>query len=163
MKKLIITTALLLSTSTFAQQAPGNFGVGAIIGDPTALSGKYFMGETAFDAGLSISHHELLIYGDYLRHFKGVLGHQNEFVSALTPYLGVGPVFAFADGNSDHGHHFIENDNDDFTFGGRIPFGVEWMSTDLPLGVSLEIAPGIKIIPETNGFVQGGLALRYYF
>lgn len=165
MKKLIITTALLVSTSTlFAKPGNTGFGAGVILGDPTALSAKYFMSDaTAIDGGLSFGHHELLIYGDYLRHFKGMLGNQNEFVSQLTPYVGVGPVFAFADGDNDKGKHFIEDDDDDFTFGGRIPFGVEWIAPELPLGVSFELAPGIKIIPETDAFIQAGLALRYYF
>lgn len=163
MKKLILLTALLTTTTLFAKPGNTGFGAGVIIGDPTALSGKYFMGETAFDFGLSTGHHELLIYGDYLRHFKGKFGNQNAFVSALTPYVGVGPVFAFADGDKDHNKHFIEDDDDDFTFGGRIPLGVEWIYNELPIGVSLEIAPGVKIIPETDAFVQGGLAVRYYF
>lgn len=163
MKKLFLLLALLTSTTLFAKPGTTGFGAGVILGDPTALSGKYFMGETAFDAGLSFGHHELLIYGDYLRHFPGKLGKQNEFVAGLTPYVGVGPVFAFADGDDDHKHHFIEDDDDDFAFGARIPLGVEWIYQELPIGVSLEIAPGAVIVPETDAFVQGGLAVRYYF
>lgn len=161
MKKLFFV-ALLLTTSAFAK--PGNFGLGVLLGSPTALSAKYFTGgNDAVDAGLSFSSHEIIVFGDYLRHFPGKFGKQNAFVSALNPYVGVGPVFAFGDHDHNHKHHFIDDDDDDFAFGGRIPFGVEWMAPEIPVGVSLEIVPGILIIPETDAFVQGGLAVRYYF
>ena len=157
MKKIILLF-LLFSTSVFAKT-----GLGVIIGDPTALSIKHFIGKDAIDGGLAFGHHEIVIYGDYLKHFPGMLGKQNEFVARLTPYMGVGPLFAFSNGNEDHHHHVINDDDDDFAFGVRIPFGVEYMFTEMPLGVSLEVVPGAVVIPETDALVQGGLALRYYF
>lgn len=156
MKKLIILLFVLFSFQSFAKT-----GVGVILGDPTALSLKQFFGADAVDAGLSFGHHEVLLYGDYLKHFPGQLGKQNEFVANLTPYVGIGPIFAF--GDNDKHHHFIDDDDDTFSFGGRIPFGAEWLSREIPLGVSVEIVPGVAVIPETNAFIQGGLALRYYF
>lgn len=162
MKKIILLLLFTLTSLTcFAK--PGKVGVGIILGDPTALSGKYFFGTDAIDAGLSFGHDEFLIYGDYLKHFPGRLGKENAFVAALTPYVGVGPVFAFGDHDKHHHRHFIDDEDDDFAFGARIPFGLEWMSKEIPLGVALEVVPGIVVIPETDGFVQGGLAIRYYF
>jgi len=159
--KKIITILALLSSTAFA--AP-KMGVGVLLGDPTALSGKYFMGgDSAIDAGISFGHHELVLFGDVLKHFPGKFGSQNAFVSSLNPYVGVGPVVAFSDGDNDHSHHVIEDDDDDFGIGGRIPLGVEWMDKEIPVGVSLEIAPGAIILPSTNAFVQGGVAVRYYF
>jgi hypothetical protein len=155
MQKLFLLFLALISFSAFSKT-----GVGVILGDPTALSVKHFMGTDAIDAGLSFGHHEVLLYGDYLKHFPGKLGSQNAFISNLTPYIGVGPVIAF--GDNDKNHHFIEDDDDEFAFGGRIPFGAEWMSKEIPLGISLEIVPGITVVPETDAFVQGGLAIRYY-
>lgn len=156
MKKIFIILLAITSLSAFAKT-----GVGVILGDPTALSLKHFIGPDAIDGGLSFGHHEILLYGDYLKHFPGRLGKQNAFVANLTPYVGVGPVFAF--GDNDRKHHFIDDNDDDFAFGARIPFGAEWMSREIPLGISLEIVPGIVVVPETDAFVQGGLAIRYYF
>lgn len=162
MKKLLPILALLLSSSAFAK--PGGLGVGVLLGDPTALSAKYFMqGNDAIDGGIAFGHHELLLFADVLRHFPGKFGSRNEFVSALNPYVGVGPVVAFSDGDKDHSHHVIEDDDDDFGIGGRIPIGVEWTDKEMPIGVSLEIAPGAIIVPSTNAFIQGGVAVRYYF
>ena len=162
MKNLFIILALMVSFSASAKNK--GFGLGVILGDPTGLSGKYFLGgNDAIDGGLAYGHHELILFGDYLRHFPGKFGRQNAFVANLTPYVGIGPAFAFGDGNDKHNHRFIHDDDDDFAFGGRIPLGAEWMAPDMPLGVSLEIVPGMVLIPETDAFVQGGLAVRYYF
>lgn len=158
--KLFIFMMFISLTRTYA----GSVGIGAILGDPTGLSGKYFMGNNAaVDAALSFGNHELIIYADYMKHFPGAFGKQNAFIASLNPYVGVGPVLAFGDGNKDHRHRFIDDDEDRFAFGVRVPFGVEWMSKEIPIGVSLEIAPGLGIIPKTDVFVQGGLAIRYYF
>ena len=160
MKKLLIILALF-STTTFANTT--NFGLGVLLGEPSALSGKYFMGNDAIDGGIAFAHSELVIFSDYLRHFPGKFGSANEFVSALNPYVGVGPILAFSGGNNDHSHHVVPNDDDNFGIGGRIPIGVEWTDKEMPIGVSLEIAPGAIILPDTNAFIQGGLAVRYYF
>jgi hypothetical protein len=164
MKKIILILAFIFVSlsSTYAQTR--KLGVGALLGDPTALSAKYFMGTNAVDGGVAFGNHEFILFGDYLKHFPGKIGNQNAFVAALTPYVGIGAVIAFDDGENNHSHHhFINDDEDDFALGARIPFGVEWMATEIPMGVALEIVPGIVVVPETDAFVQGGLAVRYYF
>ncbi len=161
MKKLIVafSAALFLSPLAFAQTK--KFGIGAILGDPTAISAKYFLNNSmALDGAISYSHHELLLLGDYLKHFPGRMGNQNDFVARLTPFIGVGPVVAI--GDSDKNHHFLDDD-DDFGFGVRVPLGLEWMAPEIPLGISFELAPGLQIVDETDAFIQGGLAFRYYF
>lgn len=159
MKKTIFLIGIFMTTLSIAKP----LGLGVILGDPTGLSAKYFMNRsTAFDGTLAYGRHELILYGDYMKHFPGVLGKQNEFVTALTPYTGIGPVLAFGDGH-DHRHRFLDDDEDEFALGGRIPLGVEWLPVTFPIGVSLEIAPGMRLIPDTGGFIQGGLAIRFYF
>lgn len=162
MKKIIfLLFFILISTrQTYAR----SFGLGVTLGSPTGLSGKYNLDNNiAYDAALAYGSHELVLYGDYLKHFPGAFGKQNAFIAALRPYVGVGPVFVFADGDHDHNHHYVDDDDDDFAFGGRIPLGVEWISNEIPVGFSLEIAPGMTVIPGTDAFIQGGLAIRYYF
>jgi hypothetical protein len=160
MKNLFI--GIFLIHLCVSQTLAGTMGIGAFLGHPAGLSGKYFMrNHEAIDAAISYGNNELILYGDYLRHFPGAFGKQNAFVSSLSPYVGIGPIFAFSDGDKDN-NKFID-DEEDFSFGGRIPVGVEWISKEIPVGLSLEIAPGMAIIPETEGFVQGGLAIRYYF
>lgn len=158
------TILFLLFVFASASVSARNFGVGAILGSPTGLSAKYNLNNTyAIDGALAYGSHEVVIYGDYLKHFPGIFGKHNEFVSSLKGYVGIGPMFVFADGDKDHGHHYVDDDDDSFAFGGRIPIGVEWTSDEIPLGVSLEIAPGMAVVPGTDAFMQGGLAIRYYF
>lgn len=160
---LILLATLIISLPAAATK---KFGVGVLLGDPTALSAKYFLdNRTAIDAGLSFGGHYFMLFGDYLKHFPGSIKANNAFISSLNPYVGIGPLIAVdtEDDPHDHHHHIFEDDDDDFALGARIPLGIEWSAREIPLGVSLELVPGILIVPATEAFFQGGLAVRYYF
>jgi hypothetical protein len=163
MKNLIFFFLLfiLITPRTFAR----TFGLGVQLGNPTGITGKYnYRDHTSINGVLAYDSHEIVIYGDYLHHFPEAFRQQkNAFLTSLLPYVGVGPLFAFGDGEKEHNHNVIDEDEDEFAFGVRIPLGVEWLSKEIPIGISLEIAPGITIIPGTDAFIQGGLAIRYYF
>lgn len=164
---LLFSFSLDPATQAFAE-GPG-LGVGLILGYPTALSAKYFTRtDKALDFGLAYDFDDyLLLHGDYLHHFRGVFKSDEKFVRALTPYVGVGPVLVFDTGNEDvhrrRGRDYFDDEDGDLALGLRIPVGLEWISDEFPVGVSLEIAPGIVVIPATDAFVQGGVAARYYF
>lgn len=156
--------ALLFLIVSSSVHAAGTLGVGAIFGDPTALSLKKFTSQKqAFDAGLSFGDRHIMLFGDYLHHFPGRIRVNNAFFDSLVPYVGVGPILVLDTGGGKKHHHLIDDDDDDFALGARIPFGVEWRAKEIPLGVSLELVPGIVVIPHTEGFGQGGVAIRYYF
>ena len=141
-------------------------GLGVVFGNPTAITGKIFIGrEQAIDGGLSFAERDyFLVYGDYLVHYPGSLGHNNEFVSKLIPYVGAGAILVFANRRDDrYDGKYFRRSEDSFALGARIPLGVEWMAATLPIGVFLELAPGITIVPSTQGFIQAGLGVRYYF
>jgi hypothetical protein len=118
-------------------------GVGIILGDPSGLTGKFWLGsDRAVDAGLAFSmDHYFFIYSDYLFHFKPI--------HTIKPYIGIG------------GGLSVQSKS--LGIGLRIPFGGEWFIPSAPFAVFLEVTPGIGILPSTNGFVQGGLGVRYYF
>lgn len=155
-----------ISIPTFANaKTGGNFGLGIILGAPTALTGKYYMGqEEAIDFGLAFDLDDyILLYGDYLVHFPGGLGRSSRFASELVPYIGIGPVLVLDADDRRRNDKYFDDPNDDFGLGVRIPFGIEWMAPRFPLGIAVEIVPGIIVIPGTDAFVQGGVAFRYYF
>ena len=145
--------------------AAGKFGAGFILGEPTSLSGKYFADDkTAYDLQISfLSREYIVIYGDRLWHFPDAINHTNDFNEHLNPYLGIGPVLVL-NAKKDHskGQYFDERD-DKLAFGVRVPFGMEWMWDKVPIGIGLELAPGIMVLPSTTGILMGGLTLRYYF
>lgn len=163
MKHILLIFMLLTSFNSFANGK--KMGAGFILGDPTALSFRYDQNETrAWDAQMAFSLSDyFLIYGDYLVKFPGVFNSSDKFIEQLTPYAGVGPVLVFAS-RKDHtrGSYFDKRD-DSFAFAIRIPFGIEWRYDKFPIGIGLEIAPGIVIMPNTDGFLHGGVSFRYYF
>ena len=70
----LFIVVLLFHTSSFAQSE--NFGLGAIIGKPTGISGKYWLNnENAIDAALGYSfenNSSINIHADYLWHIYNV-------------------------------------------------------------------------------------------
>lgn len=163
MKHLVFAFMLLTSLSAFASDK--KFGAGFILGDPTALSFRYDQThERAWDAQLAFSVNDyVLIYGDYLVKFPDLFNSSDKFIEQLSPYAGIGPVFVMAS-KKDHsrGSYFDKRD-DSFAMAVRIPFGIEWRYDKFPIGIGLEVAPGIVIMPNTDGFLHGGVSFRYYF
>jgi hypothetical protein len=141
------------------------FGAGFVLGDPTGLSGKLWMSKsTALDFGLAFSFNDyFLFFMDHLWHFPGALGRSSTFASQLYPYGGVGGLLAVSTNSNLKDRHFFR-DRDSFTaLGIRAPIGIEWLPSHPSLGIFIEIAPGIFIIPGTAGLITGGIGARYYF
>lgn len=164
---LILTTLLTLAAAGNVQASERKYGIGFVLGNPTALSGRYNMAKDkaldlqfAFDSG-----NWILFYGDYLIKFPGVFNSHEEFIEALTPYAGIGPVAAIGQGKDHDRGDYFDKRSDSFALAVRIPFGIEWMNPNpkMPIGIGLELAPGIVIVPRTDGFLHGGVTFRYYF
>jgi|FLYM01.1.fsa_nt_gi hypothetical protein len=161
---LMTVSSMIFGGQAFAQEE-GKVGVGFVLGDPTALSFKYFMAnDRAFDIQGSINGNDyFLVWSDYLFHYPRYFGTSHRFLELLSPYVGIGVIGALAS-KSDHdrGSYFDKRD-DDFALGARVPFGIEWFWDKAPIAVGLEIVPGIIVAPATRGLLQGGLTLRFYF
>jgi hypothetical protein len=142
------------------------FGLGFELGEPTALSAKLWLNhENALDFGLSFAYGDYVsIFMDYLFHFSGAFGHSSTFVSQLTPYVGIGGELAFANDRYYYrDRRFFGYSHNAIGFGVRVPLGIEWTPSRPPLGVFVELVPGISLIPSTSGLVEGGIGVRYYF
>ena len=160
-----LVISLGLSNAALANP-PGPFGLGVVIGEPTGLSAKLWLDQKhAIDFGLSFSFDDyFLIFSDYLFHFPGAFGRSSAFVTELTPYIGIGGVLAFAnDRRRDRDRHFFGRERDTLGLGVRVPLGIEWIPSKAPLGVFVELVPGIAIAPATDAFFEGGIGIRYYF
>jgi hypothetical protein len=158
-----------LQSAQAAGYGPGGpFGLGIVIGEPTGLSAKYRMSpDQAIDAGLSFDiSHWFLIWGDWLYHFPGAFGAKAPFLQQTTPYIGIGGLLVFSNRDeweTRHWRYFSETHSSRTAFGMRIPIGAEWKAPGIPLGVFLELVPGLVIIPATDGFFQAGIGARFYF
>lgn len=140
------------------------FGLGIMLGEPSGVSGKYWLEDRrAVDFGLaySVNSYEL-IFVDYLFHFPKGFGHANsEFIRSLNPYVGIGALIAFS--SQDSRHAFFENKSGNVGLGLRIPFGLEWMIPRSPIGLFVELVPGIGLIPGTSAILQGAIGARWFF
>ena len=172
MKKLAVLGLLLgvWFSGTVAQAAThssegGPFGLGIELGAPSAIVGNYWLDKRAsVDMGLAFDLADyFLVYGDYLYHFPGAFGHENKFVAELSPYVGVGGLIAFATRTRYDNDHYIGTSTGSLGLALRVPLGIAWRPTQVPLEVFIELVPGISVIPATAGIIQGGIGIRYYF
>lgn len=165
-----LALALGLALSPLSAQAAkgGPFGLGIILGEPTGITAKYNMDRTyAVDGGISFNFDQwFMLYADYLHHWPGVMGSQNAFVANLTPYVGFGGLIVMSNRDEYETRkyrYYTSTSSSKTAVGFRIPLGLEWRAPTFPLGVFLELVPGMTIIPGTSGFFQGGIGARFYF
>lgn len=163
-KKLLLTSIciiiLALSRSTaHAQKSQNRVGLGLMVGEPTGISFKAWTSEnTAFDAGLAWSlgrYDAVNIHGDYLWHHFGIFGDDIK-KGQLPIYYGIGGRLVFADDYPDPGENNV-------VLGARVPVGINYLFEDSPLGLFLEVAPIVNIVPETDLDIDAALGIRYYF
>jgi hypothetical protein len=168
MKPVQRLTILLLTLFALSKPADAKqIGLGVVLGQPTAITGKYWMtNSTAVDFGLSwATSYTALIYGDYLWHYPGVFGRTSEFTRSLTGYIGVGGgLFSWS-----NDVRYTDRPRGWTTYSGgtglyaRIPLGAEWQAPKPPIGVFGEIAPGLALLPGLGVTVDIGLGIRFYF
>lgn len=141
-------------TASIASPKSGDLMLGLIVGSPTGVSGKYWTSKRgAVDAALGFpfdSDVRFNFHTDYLYHFP---------ISANVPgtlpfYVGAGARLRALD---------KENSNDNADFGIRVPLGLEFIPSSVPLEFFAEIAPVIVIAPRGDVNLDGGAGIRYKF
>lgn len=126
------------------------FGVGVILGEPTGLSFKQWVGDhTAIDAAAawSFGHESAFhVHLDYLIHTRG---RSDPDIGRMLFYLGIGGR--------------LKAEEDEGRIGARIPLGIAYEFDESPVDVFFEIAPILDLAPETELRVNGGFGIRYFF
>ncbi|MDZ7794790.1 MAG: hypothetical protein U5P10_14210 [Spirochaetia bacterium] len=148
MRKYVTTVALIFFFIGGMATAEGNFGLGAMVGEPSGITGKlYLSNNIAVDATVSWSFisDKLYVHSDYLHHFPGIFGSD---IPTLAGYTGIGGMIELKDNPE---------------IGLRIPFGLSFTIPDAPVELFFEIVPMVLLAPETDGALNGGLGARYYF
>jgi hypothetical protein len=141
---------LMFTAQVHAQATPdkGQAALGVMIGEPTGVSFKYWKSnKNAFDLGLAWSlqgNDAISIHGDYLWH-----SWLDVDKGRLALHYGVGARAWFAENAS--------------AAGVRIPLGLNYLFADAPIGLFVEIAPIIDIVPDTDADGSGGIGARFYF
>jgi hypothetical protein len=127
----------------------GRFGLGVMLGEPTGISAKLWLGETsAVDGGVAWSFAQnpaVSVHADYLFHFFDVISVK---AGRLPLYVGIGGAFSAGQ---------------DPDLGVRIPVGLTYLFDGPPLDLFLEVAPIVLVFPATTLDFSGGLGIRFYF
>lgn len=135
----------------------GPFGLGLALGDPSALTAKFWTGDRfAVQANLSWSFRRewLGLTADYLYHHTDVIPPLARGEIAVPLYVGLGGAF-FSDVDAD-----VDADP---ALGVRVPVGVAFMWRDWPVEAFVEIAPYVFVLPEIEFDLGGVLGGRWYF
>ncbi len=166
MKKMLITATLAVS-SLFASAQDSGFGLGIVIGEPTGLALKSWVGaERAFAfgvawGGIGRGGGYVHVHGDYLFHNFNLIS-----VSKGRMALHYGPglrVRAWSGSRYWYNGRHYDNGNGHVRFGIRFPVGLTYMFDGAPVDIFLEAAPALDLVPGTSFDVNGGLGFRYYF
>ncbi len=155
-KRTVLALALLGGTAGAAWSdarplgSAGDFGAGLIIGDPTGLTGKWWLSQTravdlALAWDLSGPENRFETHADYLWHFPL---HIAGMEGRLPLYVGVG-------GRLLAGHNA--------RVGVRVPFGISYLSAQVPFEVFAEVTPLLDFTPDSDTSVSAALGARFYF
>jgi hypothetical protein len=122
------------------------FGLGLELGEPTGLTGKYFLNDSnALDFGLGYIYHSYYYGDDGVHVYADYLWHPLSLVSAqafeLPLYIGVGGRFW----DFDYCYQRV-CDYGGSAFGIRVPFGVAFDFNQVPLDVFISLVPVFDFI-----------------
>jgi len=128
-------------------------GLGIMLGEPSGLSAKYWMGEkNAIAGGLAWSLGNSDSNGGYLHLHGDYLIHNNNLINingtTLPFYYGIGAGIGLAN---------------DFYLGARIPVGVEYWFAGKKFDAFCELVPTIGLLPGFGIGVNGAIGLIYNF
>lgn len=150
MKKIFGFLVVMLIFIQFNSNAQDRgFGLGIILGEPTGVSGKLWTsGENAFDFAAAWSFQgdgNLLLQADYVWHIFRLIPVSE---GKLPFYVGVG------------GEVILANDP---VIGVRVPLGLDYMFSNAPVDIFVELVPILRLAPSTDFDFAGGLGARYWF
>ena len=173
MRARVIALGLILQGMALAPSwaEAGKLGLGIVLGEPFGISAKYWLSDqAAIDGGIGAryGHHDhyycddafyrghgyyddhcedrtsrLEVHSDFLWHFDLPVN----LPGRLPVYIGAGARLV----------------TPDTEFGLRIPIGITYLFDNVPIDLFAELAPVFVIAPYSDGDLDGGVGVRYYF
>lgn len=148
-----LIASIALASPAFARS---DFGIGMIVGSPTGLSVKKWLGNNAIDGAAGWSSDGFNIHADYLF-------HDSSLTKGKAPiHFGIGGRIRFDDKDNDNGQDHDKHDGDT-RLGLRIPIGINYLFAKHPFDIFAEIAPVLDLVPETDFSLDAGVGVRFYF
>lgn len=154
----IIITSLVLSANLVHSQKPnGNFGFGLVLGDPSGLTGKFWLGNSdAVNIAVGSSYFGKLRVGvDYQWHFDAFRSNQWNLFGAAGGVLGLG------EGNDYVRKKYFEDD-EDLGLGARGVFGVNFIPKGGNFEIFAEAGLLVGFVPEFGSGFDFGIGARFY-
>jgi hypothetical protein len=153
MQKLLLAALMMFAAIPPARAAaPGPFGLGIVLVDPTGLSANYYYEkQNSVSAALGWSSKHLRLNVDHLWYRRDII------VIDRTPidlYYGVGGRF--------YSHEKRNGDNES-EIGVRFPIGVAYIFRKIPIQLFGELGPALIIVDDSAFIVDVSLGIRYYF
>jgi len=147
---LSILSVVFLFTCTSISAKDKNFGIGVILGEPTELSGKYWLpADRAVDAALAYSflddNTSFAFHADYFNHLNGIIERHYK----MPLYYGFGV-------------HFRMRENQENSFGIRVLGLIVYLS-EAPVDKFFEAPPVFRLLPDTNIDFDIAVGARYFF
>lgn len=140
---------LALSGAAFGQ-AHGNVGLGIQLGEPSGITGKFWLGsQSAVDAtvGWNLITDRIVLQAGYLHHFP-----LSVRTGSLAAYVGIGGLMGSWD---------YEPFGQEIYLAARVPLGLEFIYE--PVSFYAEVDPLVALIPATDFDIGGGIGFRFYF
>lgn len=145
---LLVLIFLSLSSKGLTYEK-NDFGLGIILGSPTGISAKLWLSKsTAFDAAAAWSFSRkgrLQIHGDYLWHNFNLIKVEK---GSFPFYYGLGFRFNFGD---------------EVEAGVRFPLGLEYLFSQAPFDIFIEVVPVLRVINKTDFEMDGAIGVRFFF
>jgi len=137
------------------------FGLGIQIGNPSGLTGKYYLGGRRNALSFAVgSQYDGRFYGDGL----WVTGSYDFHIAELTSNSDVTIPFRVGIGG------FLATNsygwgryNDDVFLGARVPVGLDFDLGQAPVQFYIEAAINLALFPGIYSSLDAGLGVRYYF
>ncbi len=158
MIKRWLLIGILVLLPNFASAQDRGFGIGIILGEPTGISLKNWLGQTsALDFAVAWSferYHSFTIHADYLNHnFRLIKVDQG----TLPFYYGIGGRIKLKDEDTPG------NDNDQARLGVRVPVGLAYHFENVTLDLFIEVVPILELVPSTDFTMSAAIGIRYFF
>ncbi|PKL25117.1 MAG: hypothetical protein CVV47_07490 [Spirochaetae bacterium HGW-Spirochaetae-3] len=135
------------------QPADGPMGIGIFLGQPTGVTFEMDLSKAtwldfkaAWDLAAGQGGYSIMLQGNYEIAFPGMIAIET---ALFTPFVGAGALVQLYDGGAN--------------FGVRVPGGVSYRFTNVPLELFLEAGLDIYLLPGFTLDMSGGLGARYRF
>lgn len=164
MKRSILIAAITVLSYTANGQGSG-FGLGIMLGEPTGISAKGWIGaDRAIDAGLAWG----VWHGSYFHLHADYLFHNMDLISVpkgrMPLYYGPGlRMRSWSGGRYWRKGEWHDYDGSHVDIGVRFPVGLAYLFDGAPVDVFVELVPTLDLLPATSLDMDAAIGARYWF